>query len=144
MSDTLFDFDPTPVPAPEPKLSADRRRTQLQTQRLAAGIHPLSGVAGAHLPLHPAAAPADDPKAPGRRCGNCSWRQVLAYHARSYPKCMHPGGLSANAYERYGPPRVSHSAASDVRAWWPACRDHDYGDPALGPDAARWVPGEET
>lgn len=146
MSDTLFDLDPTPAPEPEPKLSADRRRTQLQAQRLAVGIHPLSGVLGRHLPLHLGAAPADDADAAGRRCGSCRFRQLVAMgpSVKRWPKCMHPGSLSADQFERLGPPRASRSVASDVRAWWPACRDHDYGDPALGPDAARWVPGEET
>jgi hypothetical protein len=37
-------------------------------------------------------------------------------------------------------PRVAHSASSDVRAWWPGCSDHEFGDPAVSDDAARWTP----
>lgn len=48
--------------------------------------------------------------------------------------------MDAADYERAGPPRVSSGAATDVRAWWSACADHEWGDPGLSPDAARCVP----
>lgn len=124
----LFDMQPITLPTPEPveKLSADRRRTLRQRADVERGVHPLTG-----RRIH------EDET---RKCGNCSWRQLLDYHRRAYPKCMFPGAASADVYERFGPPRVSHSAASDVRAWWPGCRDHEWGDPKVSADAARWVP----
>ena len=137
----LFDMDPVPQPEPEPPVSATVRRTRRQAAMLARDVHPLASPLGYPLRLHAEAAPAGDRQAPGRRCGNCRFRQVLGHHDRSYPKCMTPGLASGETYEMLGPPRVSHGAATDVRAWWPACTDHDWGDGRLSPDAARWVPG---
>jgi hypothetical protein len=54
---------------------------------------------------------------------------------RTYAKCV------IDEAKQY--PRVSHGAGTDVRAWWPACKDHEWGDP-LSDDAARWVPDVET
>lgn len=88
-----------------------RQRADIQR-----GRHPLTGSR-----LNP------DPDA---TCGNCRFRIVYGHHNRSYPKCTYGDGM----------PRASHSAASDVRAWWPACRDHEYGDTRLSPDAARCKP----
>lgn len=130
----LFDIDPAQIPPEPPKLSPDARRTQWQAEILAAGYHPLSGGK-----LHPEAAPADDRTAPGRRCGNCRFREVLGYHQRSYAKCVHPGDLGADEIDLLGPPRVTHGAASDCRSWWPGCTDHTYGD-RVSDDAARHVP----
>lgn len=116
---SLFpDLAPVPVPDAEPveKLSADRRRTLRQRADIQRGRHPLTGSR-----LNP------DPDA---TCGNCRFRIVYGHHNRSYPKCTYGDGM----------PRASHSAASDVRAWWPACRDHEYGDTRLSPDAARCKP----
>lgn len=129
----LFEVDESRrVPEP-PKLSADARRTQRQLEVLAAGYHPL-----AKTKLHSEAAPFADRSAPGRRCGNCRFREVLGYRHNSFPKCMFPGDLGADDFEALGPPRVTHGVASDVRAWWPACADHTYGD-GLSVDAARCV-----
>jgi hypothetical protein len=130
---TLFpDFEPVAViPEPEPveKLSADRRRTLRQREAVGRGVHPLTRQKV-----------SDDPAA---RCGNCRFRAVMPYRNRSYAKCAWvPPDWSAETYERLGPPRISHSAASDVRAWWPGCRDHEWGDPKLSPDAARSGPSE--
>jgi hypothetical protein len=66
-----------------------------------------------------------------RTCGNCRFRELLDYHGRAYPKCTVDGEL-----------RIAHSTATDVRAWWPACIDHEWGDNGLSPDAARYVPDE--
>lgn len=136
MTDALFDLPAGAVREPPPveHLSADRRRTRRYLALLQVGRHPLGGR------LHDHAAPVDDPHAPGRRCGNCWYRQLLPYHARVYPKCL-LGVTNPTDTDRLGDaPRVAHSAASDVRAWWPACRDHTYGDPRLSADAARHVP----
>jgi hypothetical protein len=138
-ADALFELPAGAVREPPPveELSADRRRTLRYLRLIQAGRHPFGGL------LHEHAAPVDDPHAPGRRCGNCWYRQLLSYHARTYPKCLL--GIEAptdsNPYGHDG--RVAHSAASDCRAWWPACRDHSYGDPRLSRDAARNVP-EDT
>ncbi len=139
---TLFDAAPYQVPAPEPgpKLSGDARRTQLQQQRLDAGIHPLQPVVGRRLKVHPGAPPADDRTAPGPRCGTCWYRQTLGYHNRAYAKCLHPESLGAEEVEHHGYPRVTHGAASDVRVWWPACTDYSPGDNRVSDDAARWSP----
>lgn len=139
----LFAMEPVAA-EPQPAESATVRRTKRHAEFLRGGRHPLTSLMGISLWLHTEAAPADDKNAPGRRCGNCRWRQLVHHHSRSYPKCFAPGLLNAESYERLGPPRVSCSEASDVRAWWPACREHEWGDPALSPDAARCVPEAVT
>lgn len=131
-------FEPPPVEEPEPGLSADRRRTLRQAEDIARGIHPLTRDT-VHLLSDINPQPTDAKNLP-YRCGSCRWRVVASYHNRSYPKCAFPGTYSAEDYERFDPPRVSHSAASDVRAWWPACRDYTPGDNQLSPDAARHIP----
>lgn len=140
--DTAYRAEP-PTPTPPEKISAGRRTAQIQAERLAAGVHPLAGVVGYQIRLHPDAPVADDRTAPGPRCGTCWFRRVLPHHQRSYPKCLHPGRLGADEVEKLGYPRVSNGAASDVRRWWPACVDHSPGDPSLSPDAARSVPAME-
>lgn len=134
IEDALFDLDPAAVRAPEPveEISADRRRTIRQAAALARGVHPLASPLGWPLSLHTEAAPADDRKAPGRRCGNCRFRQQDLWHDQTFAKCLHGETKTTT-------PRLSHSAATDIRAWWPACRDHEPGAPKL-PDAMRWVP----
>lgn len=120
MTDVLFPgFEPPPR---EPPLSADASRTVRQRLAIAAGAHPLSLVVP--LALHPQAptdATRDDP--PGRpfTCGTCTNR--VAY---GYPKCVADGRR-----------RISHGAATDCRAWWPACTDYDprTDSPTGGPDA---------
>lgn len=126
--DTLYRVAPA-SPEPAEKLSADRRRTQRQSEALATGRHPLGLALGWVLRLHPDAPTADDRAAAGPRCGSCWYREVLGHHNRSYGKCLADDGR-----------RVSHGAGTDVRAWWPACRDYSPGDSRLSPDAARYVP----
>lgn len=120
MNETLFDVEPTPPPPPAEKLSAERRRTIRQAEALARGRHPLGLALGCTIRLHDEAAPADDRTAPGRRCGNCKFRELFGYHTRSYAKC------AVGYTERRGYPRITHGAGTDVRAWWPACRDHQH------------------
>jgi hypothetical protein len=104
----LFDMDPVPAgPVPE-RESADRRRTRRQLEALGHGQHPLGLCFGVRLRLHPEAPPADDRGAPGPRCGACVSRQPWGAHG--FAKCLRGEGGWA-----------THSAASDVRAWWPAC-----------------------
>lgn len=95
-----------------PGLSAGRRRTMRQLAMLTAGRHPFGGR------VHPEAAPVDDRSAPGRRCGNCSHRVLVNGGQRDFPKCLLGATAGGDA------PRLTHGAATDVRAWWPACTDH--------------------
>lgn len=109
MSDTLFDVD---VPASEPaeQLSAGRRLTIRQRALIEAGIHPIT-----KRRLH------DDPL---RKCGNCAFRSTgNPQNGRSFPKCLY--GKTG-----FGYPRATRGAASDVRAWWPACTEHEPLDGA--------------
>lgn len=126
MTDTLFpELVPLPAPEPAEKLSPDRRRTLRQRADIERGRHPLTG---SQL--------ADDPDA---TCGNCRFRAGVDWHDRSYPKCFYePAGWDVE--RMHGWPRVTHGAATDVRAWWRACTDHEWGDNAVSPDAARWRP----
>ena len=139
---TLFDMQPIELP-PDEGLSADARRTLRQKQNIANGYHPLLVTLfgpGPWAKVHPDAPDDTEPGQKGRpfTCGTCRWRQILGYHDRSYPKCLWRD-------DNDGPsPRVSHGAGTDVRAWWPACRDYTPGDPNLSLDAARWVPGEDV
>lgn len=137
---TLFSAEPYEV-APEigPEVSAQRRLTMRQKAAVAAGHHPLLvtfrrwGFTEQHTKLHPQA-PADaDPSWRGAArpftCGSCFYRRQVNWSAKSFAKCFFGDGV-----------RISHSTATDVRAWWPACLDYSAGDPRLGPDAAR-TPG---
>lgn len=108
----LFDMDIPEPPSPAAKESQGRRRTRRQADLLRAGQHPLSTILGRPLPLHAEAAPAGDRRAPGRRCGNCAFRR---HNHHGYPKCTHGDGA-----------RASCSDATDCRAWWPACVDHEW------------------
>jgi hypothetical protein len=132
----LFEVEPVALPPPAKKLSADRRRTQRQAEAIESGVHPLSLATRSHIPLHPDAPPRRGE--PGKTCGDCKMRQKLSYHRRSYAKCV-LGYQATDAGQPSPPPRVSHGAGTDVRAWWPACKDFEWGDP-LSDDAARWVP----
>ena len=138
MADALFEIPDGARIEHAPKLAGDKRTAQLQLEKLAAGYHPITG-----LKLHEQAAPADDRDAPGRRCGTCRFRVVLPYHRKSWPKCLNPGGMGADEIDRIGAPFVTHGAATDVRKWFPGCRDHSYGDPRVSEDAARWVPDDD-
>lgn len=77
---------------------------------------------------------------PPVRCLRC--RHVLA--DCSYAKCTFPGDYEPEWIEKHGPPRVTHGAGTDVRAWWPACVDYSPGDGRVSPDAARWTPDGAT
>jgi hypothetical protein len=106
---TLFDAEPEPR-EPEPRESEGRRRTKRQLAILKAGRHPLSLLSWAPaLRLHPDAPPADDRKADGPRCGTC--RFLEPWGAHGFLKCLRG--------ENEG--FATHSAATDIRRWWPAC-----------------------
>lgn len=77
----------------EPKESADRERTKRQKEMIALGVHPATK---RRIQV--------DSVATCRDCVHC-----IHTHggARNYWKCEKAG--------------VSHSAASDIRLWWPSC-----------------------
>lgn len=139
---TLFpDYEPAVrelKPSEQPGLSADRRRTLQQAEKIANGVHPLTGgrlheLASRH---RDADAPKDDPFT----CGSCLFRSSEKYHNRSYAKCWLPNPrVGADAPSRHLYLRVSNGAATDVRAWWPACPDYSPSD-RISTDAARYIP----
>lgn len=129
--------DPDPQPAlalalaldldtpQQPQTPAQTLRAR-QAARIAAGAHPLA-TDGASLRLHPQAGSQGGPT-----CGTCAHRGTLGGHARAWPKCLYGATetpIPPERQQRHGPkititmPRVTHGAATDVRAWWPACTD---------------------
>lgn len=82
-------------PEPDDVTTADRRRTLRARAALEAGRHPANGR-------------MIDPN-PEHTCGNCAHLKRYSYHNATYLKCP---------AHRLG---ESHSAASDMRASWPAC-----------------------
>jgi hypothetical protein len=97
----MSDLHLFPLPAPQvaaaaPELSADRRRTLVNRALLDQGRHPATG-----LRLLDAGW--------GYRCRDCAHAVRIDWHNRSFWKCLR---------HRLG---LSHSAASDIRAGWPAC-----------------------
>lgn len=132
MSETLFEgWEPQP-PSKDPALSADRRRTLRQAELIAAGIHPIT-----RGRLHPLASRHRDASAPKNdpfTCGSCYFREVFKYHGKAFPKCVRGSTVEAGA------PFVTHSAATDVRAWWPACVGYSPGANDVSHDAARNIP----
>lgn len=115
----LFDLPPDTirrVPDEVERLSPDRRRTLRQATDLKAGRHPLGGR------VHKDAAPHDGRQAPGLRCGSCRFRWLFegpsyGLHGGTFPKCT----LGAPEGEPALGARVTNGAATDCRAWWPAC-----------------------
>jgi hypothetical protein len=41
---------------------------------------------------------------------------------RTYPKCWYPG-RGGGVADEYPHPRDTHCESSDIRKWWPACRE---------------------
>jgi len=99
------------VPTPPPRrFGADVRRTERQRQIVLDGMHPLTGGR-----LHPdAPRDATDAHAAGLRCGSCAHRVLRSAGGKAWPKCRAYHG-------RY----LTNGAATDVRAWWPACPAYD-------------------
>lgn len=109
MTEPLFaGYEPEPQPHLDPDLSADRRLTLRQQADIGKGTHPLT-----RGPIHDQAVRTAVRGDGGRlelRCGTCVNRQTFRWHNKTYPKCV--------AFDRVF---VKHSAATDVRGWWPAC-----------------------
>lgn len=130
----------TPIVLIETELvSAVRRLTARQVQRIRNGIHPLTLER-----LHPAATPdlcaPDAPRGQPFTCGSCRFREVIGYHRSSFPKCvreLYDPARDASAQVLDDLRLVSHGAATDVRAWWPACPAYEPGDRGLSADASR-------
>jgi hypothetical protein len=130
---------PAPAPLPLPTSEPITRSTAALAARklklrhwttLGRGFNPLG------QRLHVEAAPRDDREAPGRRCGNCRFRATdgVGGVAGTYPKCFYREG-DTGPYKR-----AARGSASDCRAWWPGCADHEWGDTRLSDDAARSGP----
>ena len=65
------------------------------------------------LPQRPAT-PATLGSGPeGATCGQCKHRIQVLYHDKRYPKCEE----ARSAW--------THGEASDVKHWWPACREFE-------------------
>jgi hypothetical protein len=130
---------PLPVPdqgpAGGPVESAGQRLTRRQHELAARGGHPLSLALSRPLQVHPDAAAQD------RRCGNCTFRESITGpdHGRSRPRCVIEKGPSASTFTNSPFPRLSWGDGTQIRAWWPACVDHEWGD-RISPDAARSGP----
>lgn len=116
MSDVLFDgYEPARI---DPELSPGRRLTLRQQAYIRVGRHPLT-----HGPLHiegSRAATRDDEPGQPLTCGTCVFRRLHRWHNDTWPKCV--------SHDRTF---VTHSTATDVRAWWPACPS--YLPTAAGP-----------
>lgn len=140
--DALFEDEGfrTQAPPEVDDRTAGQKLRDRQQSRIGAGLHPLS-MHGARIPLHDDA-PRDARKDDGRdypRCGGCAHRQMVGGHASDFPKCLVGywrreltdgeraalrGTFRESAtHTTYMGPRYSMSAASDVKAWWPACKD---------------------
>jgi hypothetical protein len=112
-------------------LSPDARRTWRQRQASSNGVHPLALVFPG-IRVHPDAPHPDGPggNEPGPRCGSCRFRELVGHHNRAHAKCTYGAvdtvrtGYDGKPYTVTDYPRHSHSGATDVRAWWPACTDH--------------------
>lgn len=131
MTIPLFEADPAQVLPPPTPVSPERRRRERQADALAHGLHPLTAAVRTAIRLHPAAAPTDDRTAAGRRCGGCQHRQLSPVrHARPYPKC---------AFDSWS--RATNGPGTDVRAWWPACTDHEPSETAMTQHATGLRPG---
>lgn len=103
----LFDDFEPPTLEPAEILSAGRRRTLRQKQHIEAGFHPLT-----QTRTHPELG----------TCGGCALRSIEF----GYPKCT----LGADIPNRKAGPYMTHGAATDCRAWWPACSHYQAKDSA--------------
>lgn len=98
--DSLFPELAVPAAIPE-KISAGRRLTMRQKRDVELGRHPLTG--GKARPEL-------------GTCGGCALRSL---EFGRFPKCVQ--GAALDATPRRAGPYMTHGAATDVRAWWPAC-----------------------
>jgi hypothetical protein len=112
-TENLASLGPSARTVPE-DLSPDRRRTARQRELISRGHHPLAYLGAARHPdTRGLAYERTDRTGRDLTCGSCRCRELMGAGGRTVPKCT--GSVSG------GWPRATHSAASDVRAWWPAC-----------------------
>lgn len=118
------------APRTAAELSPAARRVARQQLELAGGLHPLGIGRDEPIRLHPQAAPVDDRRGAGRRCGNCLYRQLtVGAGGKRWPKCVLPIVPAEGGPAR--PLRATRGQRSDVEAWWAGCVDHEYANPAL-------------
>jgi hypothetical protein len=103
------------LPPPPENLTRGEKRQRLIAKRIATGEHPL----GYPVMLHDESSRDIGDRASGPRCGQCKFRVLLTHHDRTYPKCWYPD------VDKYPHTRDSHCDSSDIRAWWPACRQFE-------------------
>lgn len=103
---------PLDWPEPAPALSPDQQRTERQRALVAKGIHPLTGGL-VHDDADPAACAPGASRDQPFTCGSCRFRRSLRHHDTSFPKCTRDES------------RITNGPATDVRAWWPACRAYE-------------------
>lgn len=111
---TLFDDvggQPAALTERGAPLSADQRRTQRQRRDVELGKHPLTG---------------EQTRPDLGTCGTCALRSN-EFSPHGYPKCTR-GAQHEHRAPRPGP-YMTRGAATDCRAWWPACPSHQ---PASG------------
>lgn len=117
--DAPYRMEPTALDALA-ELSPDRRRTIRQADAITRGVHPL-GLVFPRVRMHPDADRAvarSDARGLPLTCGTCVFRKLLHSGDRAYPKCTRK------------PAFQTHSAATDIRAWWPACTAYEGADDA--------------
>lgn len=122
MSDGLFDVpaDAYLIPPEPEQLSRSEKRHRLIAKRIAQGMHPLG-----YVRLHPDAPRGRDDAGP--RCGDCRWRVMVdGHYPKRYPKCHFP----TQQGDKMIHPRDTGCESSDIRAWWPACRDFEVATDA--------------
>ncbi len=100
------------------RLPAGERPARELTATAPSVLHPLS-TTGGPIGLHREAGPLGHSFHLGLRCGGCVHRRIapLAVSLREYPKC------AADEWRR-----ASHSVATDVMSYWPACVDYQPQD----------------
>jgi len=121
----LFEEPPRLIPPEPPALTRGERRRRLVATRIATGVHPL----GRPVMLHPQSSRDPEDHVTGPRCGGCIYRQLvkyhdLKYHDRTRPKCWYPG-RGGGVADDYPHPRDTNCESSDIRKWWPACREFE-------------------
>ena len=139
-------FDDADLPR-APERTRHRREVERTRRVLALGYHPAAIAFRASVRLHPDAPPVDDREAPGPRCGDCAFRQLVTLEMgrRGKPKqkCRvpEPAPHGWRPAPNEGP--ISAGRGPDIPSWWPGC---SYFRPAPTPDddAAPAAEGDET
>lgn len=121
----LFEgYDPPepPVEVRREEISADRRRTIRQQQDVTNGVHPLT-----RGPLHPEATTFRHAPIPGVSAAECHGAEPCSGRRDPFTcgSCVHRVDMGWPKCDANGPKALTHSAATDVRAWWPACMSYE-------------------